>query len=132
MVIGEGAGVLAVEELEHARRRGASIYAEVVGIGSAFNRRGQTTGLARAAQAAMKQAGIGADDLDHINAHGLGTVQRRRQGSTRPARNCRRRPAAGAAVGRQELFRQPRRRQRHDRTGGQLARPEARHRARQA
>src|SRR5476651_2685172 len=75
MVIGEGSGVLAVEELEHARRRGAEIYAEVVGIGGAFNRKGQTIGLARAAQAAMKQAGIGAEDLDHINAHGLGTVR---------------------------------------------------------
>jgi 3-oxoacyl-[acyl-carrier-protein] synthase II len=75
MVIGEGSGVLAVEELEHARRRGATIYAEVVGIGGAFNRKGQTIGLARAAQAAMNQADITADDLDHINAHGLGTVK---------------------------------------------------------
>ena len=75
MVIGEGSGVLAVEELEHARRRGAHIYAEITGVGSAFNRKGQTIGLARAAQVAMKQAGVGADDLDHVNAHGLGTVR---------------------------------------------------------
>ena len=87
MVIGEGGGVLAVEELEHARRRGASIYAEVVGFGSAFDRKGQTTGLARAAQAALKQAGIDADDLDHVNAHGLGTVKRRRLGSDAVCRN---------------------------------------------
>src|ERR1700677_4742 len=75
MVIGEGAGVLAVEELEHARRRGARIYAEIIGIGSAFNRKGQTTGLARAAHSAMKHAQVAPQDLDHINAHGLGTIR---------------------------------------------------------
>ena len=73
MVIGEGGGVLVVEELEHARRRGASIYAEVVGVGSAFNRKGQTTGLTRAARVALQQAGTSSDDLDHVNAHGLST-----------------------------------------------------------
>ena len=75
MVIGEGSGVLAIEELEHARRRGAKIYAEVVGVGAAFGMTEKRKGLARAAWAAMKQANIGPDDVDHVNAHGLGTLK---------------------------------------------------------
>lgn len=74
-VVGEGGGVLAVEDLDHARRRGAQIYAEVVGFGSAFDRGCQGPGLARAIRAAFKQAGVGPDDIDHVNAHGLGTVK---------------------------------------------------------
>jgi 3-oxoacyl-[acyl-carrier-protein] synthase II len=86
LVIGEGSTVMTVEELDHARQRGAKIYGEVVGVGSAFGLRTDrfisapgdtvkkaTSGLTRAAQAAMKQAGIGPEDLDHVNAHGLGT-----------------------------------------------------------
>src|SRR5437660_1902725 len=74
-VIGEGAGMMAVEELGHARRRGARIYAEVVGFGAAFDRRRDGAGLARAVRAALKQAGIGPEAVDHVNAHGLGTPE---------------------------------------------------------
>jgi 3-oxoacyl-[acyl-carrier-protein] synthase II len=70
-VIGEGAGVLVLEELEHARRRGARIYAELVGFGSAFDRHRSGGGLARAAGAALREAGIRPEEVDHVNAHGL-------------------------------------------------------------
>jgi 3-oxoacyl-[acyl-carrier-protein] synthase II len=73
LVLGEGAAVFALEDLEHARRRGARVYAEVVGFGSAFDRRQNGEGLARAVQAALADAGIGADEVDHVNAHGLST-----------------------------------------------------------
>jgi 3-oxoacyl-[acyl-carrier-protein] synthase II len=73
LVLGEGSGVFVVEELEHAKRRGASILAEVVGFGAAFDRKLDGTGLARAIQAALRDAGVGPDDLDHVNAHGLGS-----------------------------------------------------------
>src|SRR5436305_2475854 len=69
MVLGEGAGVLVVEELEHARRRGAEIYAELVGFGAAFDRKLNGEGLARAIRAALADAGIGPEDVDHVNAH---------------------------------------------------------------
>lgn len=72
---GEGSGVLAVEELEHARRRGARIYAEVVGFGAAFDRGLTGKGLARAIRAALAQANVTPQDIDHVNAHGLGTVK---------------------------------------------------------
>jgi 3-oxoacyl-[acyl-carrier-protein] synthase II len=71
LVLGEGVAVFAFEDLEHARRRGARIYGEVVGFGSAFDRRQDGDGLARAARAALADAGIGPEDLDHVNAHGL-------------------------------------------------------------
>jgi 3-oxoacyl-[acyl-carrier-protein] synthase II len=74
LVLGEGATVLVLEELEHARRRGARIYAELVGFGSAFDRRRDGSGLARAARAALAEAGVGPEEIDHVNAHGLGTV----------------------------------------------------------
>ncbi|MBI3406850.1 MAG: beta-ketoacyl-[acyl-carrier-protein] synthase family protein [Planctomycetes bacterium] len=73
-VIGEGAGVLTVEDLEHAKRRGAAIYAEVVGFGAAFDKARKGDGIVRAIKSAMTQANIGASDLDHVNAHGLSTV----------------------------------------------------------
>jgi 3-oxoacyl-[acyl-carrier-protein] synthase II len=73
LVIGEGAGVLVVEELEHARRRGAPIHGEVVGFGSAFDRGVTGRGLARALRFALKQADVSAADIDHVNAHGLGS-----------------------------------------------------------
>jgi 3-oxoacyl-[acyl-carrier-protein] synthase II len=72
MVLGEGAAVLMLEDLEHARRRGARIYAEIVGFGAAFDRRRDGTGLARAMRTALAQAGIGPADIDHINAQGSG------------------------------------------------------------
>jgi 3-oxoacyl-[acyl-carrier-protein] synthase II len=73
-VVGEGAGVLVLEELEHARKRGARIYAEVVGFGSAFDRNKTGAGLARAVRAALADAGIGPEEVDNVNAAGFGTV----------------------------------------------------------
>jgi 3-oxoacyl-[acyl-carrier-protein] synthase II len=73
LVLGEGSTVLVVEDLEHARRRGATIYAEVVGFGAAFDRRQDGRGLARAVRAALAEAGLAAEDVDHVNAHGLGS-----------------------------------------------------------
>jgi 3-oxoacyl-[acyl-carrier-protein] synthase II len=75
LVIGEGAAVLVLEDLEHARRRGARIYAELAGFGSAFDADRSGKGLARAARAALARAGVGPEDIDHVNAHGLSTVE---------------------------------------------------------
>src|SRR5262249_45958162 len=75
MVLGEGAAVFALEDLEHARRRGARVYAEMVGFGAAFDLRQNGDGLARAVQAALADAGISPGDVDHVNAHGLSTRQ---------------------------------------------------------
>ncbi len=74
MVLGEGATVLAVEELEHARRRGARIYAELVGYAAACDTRRTGAGLAQAMRHALAEAGIGPEDVDHVNAFGSGTV----------------------------------------------------------
>jgi 3-oxoacyl-[acyl-carrier-protein] synthase II len=74
-VLGEGAALFAVEELEHAQRRGANITAEIAGFGSAVDLRHDGSGLARAMRAALREANIGPADLDHINAHGLATVE---------------------------------------------------------
>jgi 3-oxoacyl-[acyl-carrier-protein] synthase II len=73
LVLGEGGTVLVVEELGHARRRGAHVYAEVVGFGASFDRDRSGKGLARAVRAALQEAGIGPGDVDHVNAHGLGS-----------------------------------------------------------
>lgn len=73
VVIGEGAGVLCVEELEHARRRGAAIVAELLGFGAAFDSGRTGKGLARAIRAALAQAGVAPGDVDHVNANGLGS-----------------------------------------------------------
>jgi 3-oxoacyl-[acyl-carrier-protein] synthase II len=75
LVIGEGASVLVLEELEHARKRGARIYAEVVGFGAAFDRRKNGAGLARAVRAALAEADLGPEAIDHVNAHGLSSVE---------------------------------------------------------
>jgi 3-oxoacyl-[acyl-carrier-protein] synthase II len=72
-VVGEGGTVLVFETLEHARQRGAKIYAEVVGFGAAFDLRRDGAGLARAIHAALGEAGLGTEDIDHINAHGVAT-----------------------------------------------------------
>ena len=72
-VLGEGACVLAIEDLDHAQKRGASILAEVVGFGAAFDLRQDGAGLARAIQSALNEAGINPEDIDHVNAHGLST-----------------------------------------------------------
>lgn len=73
LVLGEGSSVLVVEDAGHAAKRGATVYAEVVGFGAAFDRKLDGGGLARAIGAALREAGIGPDDLDHVNAHGLST-----------------------------------------------------------
>ncbi len=78
-IIGEGAGVLILEELEPARRRGASIYAEIVGYGlssDAYHLTGQpedANGAVRAMQMALRKAGIAPTEVDYINAHGTST-----------------------------------------------------------
>jgi 3-oxoacyl-[acyl-carrier-protein] synthase II len=78
-VIGEGAGMVILEELEFARRRGAEIYAEVVGYGlsaDAFHLTGQpedANGAVRSMRMAIKKAGITPDQIDYVNAHGTST-----------------------------------------------------------
>lgn len=78
-VIGEGAGVVILEELEHALARNAKIYAEVVGYGSTNDAYHITSpaedgsGAAKAMEFAMKDAGITPDQVDYINAHGTST-----------------------------------------------------------
>ena len=78
-VIGEGAGVVVLEELEHAKKRGANILAEVVGYGATCDAYHITSpaddgeGAAKAMEFAMKDAGIKPCDVDYINAHGTGT-----------------------------------------------------------
>jgi 3-oxoacyl-[acyl-carrier-protein] synthase II len=78
-VIGEGAGILILEELETARARGATIYAEIAGYGlsgDAFHLTGQPedgNGAIRSMQMAMRKAGIAPDVVDYINAHGTST-----------------------------------------------------------
>jgi 3-oxoacyl-[acyl-carrier-protein] synthase II len=72
-VPGEGGGILVLEELEHARRRGARIYGEAVGAGAAFDVKRNGDGLARAVAAALKEAGITPDQVDHVNAQGFST-----------------------------------------------------------
>lgn len=73
-VLGEGAAAFGLEELEHARRRGAKIYAEVVGFASGFDRQKEGKIIAKVIRKALAEANITPADIDHINAHGLGTV----------------------------------------------------------
>ena len=76
-VMGEGAGVVVLEELEHAKKRGAKIYAELVGFGMSSDAYHITApnvdGPALAVTRALKDAGLNAADVDYVNAHGTST-----------------------------------------------------------
>ncbi len=78
-VLSDGAGVVVLEELEHAKARGAKIYAEVVGYGMSADAYHMTTpsaggeGAARCMRNALRDAGLNTDDVDYINAHGTST-----------------------------------------------------------
>ena len=79
-IMGEGAAVLILEEYEHARARGAHVYAEVLGYGMSADGYHVTlprpggAGAAAAMQRSLDNAGLGAGDIDYINAHGTSTV----------------------------------------------------------
>jgi 3-oxoacyl-[acyl-carrier-protein] synthase II len=78
-VLGEGAGVVVVEELEHAKKRGANILAELTGYGLSSDAYHMTspppggTGAAKAMRHTLKRAGLSPDKIDYINAHGTST-----------------------------------------------------------
>jgi 3-oxoacyl-[acyl-carrier-protein] synthase II len=77
LVVGEGAGCLVLEDYEHAKKRGARIYAEVIGFGQGCNGTHPTNsdpeGICIAINAALRDAELSPADIDHINAHATGT-----------------------------------------------------------
>jgi len=77
MILGEGAGILVLENWEAAKARGAKIYAEMTGFGMSSDAKDITTpdmnGMARAIRAALKDAQLSPEDVQYINAHGTGT-----------------------------------------------------------
>jgi len=79
LVIGEGAGILLLESLDHAQQRGARIYAEIVGFGSnsdgAHITRPQAATMTRAMQLALEDASLSPEDIGYINGHGTATEQ---------------------------------------------------------
>ena len=80
MVVGEGAGAIVLEEFESAQKRGARIYAELIGSGSSVVvdshlKTNRAKALVNAAQAALREASIAPAELGHVNAHGLATKE---------------------------------------------------------
>ncbi|MBL4711249.1 MAG: beta-ketoacyl-[acyl-carrier-protein] synthase family protein [Gammaproteobacteria bacterium] len=78
LVLGEGAGILVLESETHAMKRGARIYAEMVGCGMTSDAghitRPDISGITRAIEKALHHAGFSPNDVDYINAHGTGTI----------------------------------------------------------
>lgn len=78
LVLGEGAGTLILEEYEHAKKRGAKIYAEIIGFGTSTDGSHITNPchetMGKALELAIKDAGISPDDIGYVNAHGTATI----------------------------------------------------------